>query len=225
MRNHPTLGLLIEGADSEWKRDRTVDVLVFVLCGGIAEEHRAKTAQLLIELISLLIDRVGQGGGQAIVSATAALSNWVQGKDPAPMATCARREKLLLGIILPGKGAPVVGSMGIQNVVALGMPPAVRPGISPEPGKITTKPGGIGNIEGVLIDAVANAPAFVVHQEEGLVAPVIHFRNVDRPAEDEAELILSELRNGTIEMGPWHRKHRCGETRTQYRAAGWFRSC
>ena len=119
---------LIEGADSEWKRDRTIDVLVLVLRGGVAEEHRAKTAQLLIEFVSLLIDGVGQCGGQAIVSVTISAKQFGAGKSPAPIATCARREKLLVGMILPGKGAPVVGSMGMQNVVALGtqVPPAAH---------------------------------------------------------------------------------------------------
>ncbi len=52
--------------------------------GCVAEEHRAEAAQLLVELVSLLIDRVGQSGGQAIVSVTIAAEAIGRGEESGP---------------------------------------------------------------------------------------------------------------------------------------------
>ncbi len=189
MRNHPALGFLVEGANSEGKRDRSVDVLVFVLRGGIAKEHRAKTAQLLVELVGLLIDRIGQSGGQAIVPVTITGKAIGRREEPGPDCHFCQARKTAARNYVARKGS---ARSRVNGHTETGRARDATGGNwhQARARKITAQLGGIGNVENILIYAVANAPAFVVHQEKGLVATVIQFWNVDRATQDKAKLIL-----------------------------------
>ena len=51
----------------------------------------------------------------------------------------------------------------------------------------------IRNVECALIKPVSDPPSFVVNHEKCLVAPVVHFGDVDRTANNETELILAQF--------------------------------
>src|SRR5215831_2911380 len=115
MRNHPALSSFLEEKIAFRLRDRPIKASIFICSVRPPSEDRAPPTEVLVKPVRLLVRSQGEGPSHPEIVSSIGRGIALGAGKKSLAVTCASREKLDDGILLLGKGEPVVGSTGMQG--------------------------------------------------------------------------------------------------------------